>query len=139
MSQECHFYTSHYVASGPNYYYLGNATFIKLYIMILSQSQKDKISARLSNLECPVCGGRHLSLNNATSHILCSEVPGPRIDIEDFKVAQYPHLSTMRSRAARYTAAQMATFQQGMRDGKDNVSLFHGVNTNYERKALGHN
>ena len=58
--------------------------------------------------------------------------------IEDFKVAQYPHLSTMRSRAARYTAAQMATFQQGMRDGKDNVSLFHGVNTNYERKALGH-
>lgn len=86
MSQECHFYTSHYVASGLNYYYLGNATFIKLYIMILSQSQKDKISARLSNLECPVCGGRHLSLNNATSHILCSEVPGPRIDIEDFKV-----------------------------------------------------
>lgn len=58
--------------------------------------------------------------------------------IEDYKCTQYPHLSTMRSRSTRYTAAQMATFHQGMRDGKDKVNLFHGVNTDYERKALGH-
>lgn len=70
MSKECHFYTSHYVASGLNYYYLGNATFIKLYIMILSQSQKDKISARLSNLNCPVCGKRELMFNEVPTQIL---------------------------------------------------------------------
>ncbi len=56
----------------------------------------------------------------------------------DFKFTRYPDLTHMRARPLRYTAAQMANFQQGMRDGKDKVNLFHGVNTDYERRALGH-
>lgn len=56
----------------------------------------------------------------------------------DYTHTHYPNLTTMRRRTTRYSADQYATFQQGMRDGQEKVNLFHGVNTNYQRRALGH-
>ena len=57
--------------------------------------------------------------------------------LEDFCNYKHPDLTLMRSRANHYTAEQIATFHQGMKDGKNKVNLFHGVNTDFERKSIG--
>lgn len=58
--------------------------------------------------------------------------------IEEFQAQHYPELSKMRNTKLRFSASDMAHYQQGQIDGQDSFELFHGVNGALSRRELTH-
>lgn len=58
--------------------------------------------------------------------------------LEQYFEANYPNLSSMRSRRTRYDRSQLGHFQTGKKDGEEGVNLFHGVSGDMNRRELGY-